>query len=275
MKECRNNPLFTIVTVVYNDREGLIETMSSVLSQSFPNMEYIVIDGGSNDGTIDIIKGYEDKLAYWVSEPDKGVYDAMNKGIAVARGEYVNFMNARDVFYEREVLERVASQINGGEDVVFGNMAVELGGMIYEGKATPFYEHMPLHHDLGFNHQCVFVRTTLAKTHPFDLKYALAADYNMIIALFREGAKFQQINTIIALYDLGGISQKNKKIHLMETLMIDNPNKKFYNTFLYLFFRTRHHVFNLIKFICLYVCKPLGRNLELKGLIPIKNENCH
>lgn len=270
IKKCRNNPLFTIVTVVYNDREGLIKTMSSVLSQSFPNMEYIIIDGGSNDGTIDIIKGCEDKLAYWVSEPDKGIYDAMNKGIAVARGEYINFMNARDVFYEREVLERVAAQMKAGEDVVFGNLAVELDGMIYEGKATPFYEHMPLHHDLGFNHQCTFVRTTLAKTHPFDLKYALAADYNMIISLYREGATFQQLDMIVSKYDLCGVSQNNKKHHLWETLLIDNPGRHIYNVVLYVFYRLRHLIFITIWRILgkIYPTMNVKRKIH-RGLIPI------
>ena len=91
-------PLITIITVAYNAVKDIENTILSVLNQTYPNIEYIIIDGGSTDGTLDIIKKYEDKISYWVSEPDKGIYDAMNKGTLKATGVWLNFMNAGDTF---------------------------------------------------------------------------------------------------------------------------------------------------------------------------------
>ena len=92
-------PLITIITVAYNAVKDIENTILSVLNQTYPNIEYIIIDGGSTDGTLDIIKKYEDKISYWVSEPDKGIYDAMNKGIVKANGDYLFFLGADDKEY--------------------------------------------------------------------------------------------------------------------------------------------------------------------------------
>jgi glycosyltransferase involved in cell wall biosynthesis len=100
-------PLITVITVVYNGAKHLEDTIKSVINQTYPNVEYIIIDGGSTDGTIDIIKKYGDYIDYCVSEPDKGIYDAMNKGIIVSIGEWLNFMNSGDKFYEEQVLDKI------------------------------------------------------------------------------------------------------------------------------------------------------------------------
>lgn len=105
--------LISIVTVSYNAVLTIEQTILSVINQTYPNVEYIIIDGGSTDGTVDIIKKYEDKIAYWVSEPDKGIYDAMNKGVVVATGEWINFMNAGDIFTDGDVIDKLFHQIRG------------------------------------------------------------------------------------------------------------------------------------------------------------------
>ena len=102
--------LISVVTVSYNAVSTIEQTILSVINQTYPNVEYIIIDGGSTDGTVDIIKKYADKIAYWVSEPDKGIYDAMNKGVVVATGEWINFMNAGDIFTDSDVIDKLFHQ---------------------------------------------------------------------------------------------------------------------------------------------------------------------
>ena len=100
---------YSIITINYNNRDGLENTIKSVINQTCQDFEYIVIDGGSTDGSVDVINKYADKIDYWISEPDKGIYNAMNKGILRAHGEYLNFMNSGDYFYDNEVLEKMYS----------------------------------------------------------------------------------------------------------------------------------------------------------------------
>jgi glycosyltransferase involved in cell wall biosynthesis len=102
-----NNTLISIITVVYNGVSTIEQTILSVINQTYKNIEYIIIDGSSTDGTVDIIKKYEKHLIYWVSEPDKGIYDAMNKGIRKATGEWLNFMNSGDIFSDISVLKNI------------------------------------------------------------------------------------------------------------------------------------------------------------------------
>jgi len=116
-------PTVSIVTVVYNRVNQLEETILSVLNQQFDKFEYIIIDGGSTDGTIDLIRKYEDRIAYWISEKDKGIYDAMNKGIDAAKGKWINFMNCGDRFMP-DALSSVFSEDHNGADIVFGDTII-------------------------------------------------------------------------------------------------------------------------------------------------------
>ena len=111
---------FSIITINYNNKEGLRKTIESVVGQSFRDFEYIIIDGGSTDGSIEVIKEYAGKVDYWVSEPDKGIYHAMNKGVLQAHGEYLNFMNSGDEFYNNGVLQEVAPSLDS--DIVVGKI---------------------------------------------------------------------------------------------------------------------------------------------------------
>ena len=110
---------FSIITINYNNKDGLERTVKSVISQTFQDFEYIIIDGGSTDGSVDVIKKFADRIDYWVSEPDKGVYNAMNKGIQQAHGDYLNFMNSGDCYYDKYRLEKIM-KYNLEADFVIG-----------------------------------------------------------------------------------------------------------------------------------------------------------
>lgn len=207
-----NNPKISVVTVCYNAIECIEDTILSVIEQTYENIEYIVIDGASIDGTVEVINRYRDKISYFVSEPDKGIYDAMNKGIKVASGDWINFMNAGDFFYQSDVLERVASEVNKNYGVVFGDLAIVKNGILYRESARPFYKKDKLQHYMGFNHQCTFVRLDLAKESPFDLRFKLAADYNMIIGIYKKGEQFKQLYIIIAQYLDSGLSEQKRTL---------------------------------------------------------------
>ena len=113
-----NIPLISIITVSYNAVKTIEDTILSVINQTYPNIEYIIIDGGSTDGTLDIIKKYQDKITYWVSEPDKGIYDAMNKGIAKANGELIGIINADD-WYELDAVQNVVLEFNNTRPAIY------------------------------------------------------------------------------------------------------------------------------------------------------------
>ena len=209
-------PKLTIVTVTYNC-ENLIEcTLLSVIEQSYLNIEYIVIDGGSNDDTIKIIKRYSDSIDVFISEPDKGIYDAMNKGIKRATGEYIEFLNAGDCFLNLDSLKSVGFEKLQAFDIIFCNNVIFQRGRFYEMVAHPFYEHKDVKHSMGFNHQATFVRTQLAKSNPFNLSYKLAADYNMIMTLYHQGYKFYHVNIPLVYYDSNGISEQRRIQHMKE-----------------------------------------------------------
>lgn len=196
----------SIITVCYNACKVIEKTIESVLAQSYPDKEYIIIDGGSTDGTVDIIKKYSDKISYWVSEPDKGIYDAMNKGIDAATGDWINFMNAGDTFVEDRTLELVADRIESTQsaDIVYGDTikAYKYG----KKECKPLQLRLMARH-IVFCHQSSFVRTELMKKDKFSLKYKIAGDYDFFYRQYTANRAFAYIPIPVAVYDAeSGIS---------------------------------------------------------------------
>lgn len=203
-----NNLKISVVTVCYNAVETLEETMLSVLNQTYPNVEYIIIDGGSTDGTVDIIKKYANSLAYWVSEPDKGIYDAMNKGIDAATGDYINFMNAGDSFYEITTINDVCSSMSLDKriDVYYGDTLYnyDYGSLIVYGLQLVLIEKR-----LPFCHQSSFVKSEVMRNTHFDLNYKYCADYNFFYNLYKNQGSIIHIPIVIAKYEAtSGISSR-------------------------------------------------------------------
>ncbi len=165
----------TIITISYNAVLGIERTINSVITQTYSNLQYIIIDGGSTDGTVDIIKKYADKIDYWVSEPDSGIYYAMNKGIAIADGDWINFMNAGDYFVDRNVIEQIFQHnIECTDNVIYGNTIGKYKHGFISEKPEPL---VVMNKRLPFCHQSVFVKEQLIKSMPFDTEYRIGADF--------------------------------------------------------------------------------------------------
>ncbi len=215
------SPQITIITVVYNCIGYIEKTIQSVISQSYPNIQYIIIDGGSNDGTIDIIKKYENKIDKWLSEPDKGIYDAMNKGIIVSSGEWILFLNAGDKFHSKGVLDRISSLLKDC-DVLYGNTCIAKDEV-----NTIIRKAYPIHLDwkvIPYCHQSVFIKRTLLAENLFNISYKIAADYDQYFKLKNIGVYFKLTDEIISIYDNNGFSHHNNNIQLNEYEKISLEN---------------------------------------------------
>jgi glycosyltransferase involved in cell wall biosynthesis len=194
----------SIITINYNNAIGLEKTIKSVINQNFTDYEYIIIDGGSSDGSVDIVKKYAEHIDYWVSEPDNGIYNAMNKGVRHTHGEYCNFMNSGDILYNSEVLHDVFSK-NYTEDIITGKTIGKDESDIRfntESKIT----FLTLYRDT-ISHQASFIKTDLLRKYPYDENLKIVADWNFWIkALITDNCSYVFDNHIIAKIDLTGIS---------------------------------------------------------------------
>lgn len=210
-------PLISIITVSYNVVNTIEQTILSVINQGFDNYEYIIIDGGSQDGTLDIIKKYEDKITLWVSEPDKGIYDAMNKGVLLAKGEWVNFMNAGDLFVNDISVLLNEVLVDNNHDVIYGDVLIKKNGIVSLDKAR---EIQQLNYSLNFCHQSSFVRREILIKSPFSLNYKISSDYNLFLNLFIKGYNFYYIKSPISIFEYGGISSGASKKYIKERFAI-------------------------------------------------------
>lgn len=193
---------FSIITINYNNAEGLRKTIESVINQTYKDYEYIIIDGGSTDGSTDVIKEYADKITYWISEKDDGIYNAMNKGVAVAKGDYCNFMNSGDVFYNKTVLEKVDDE-NYVEDIMTGDLLFNNGCLCISPKQVTMKD---FYYKTLF-HQASFIRTSLLKEKPYDETLKIASDWKFFFEQIAiEGHSYIHLPFCIALFEVGGIS---------------------------------------------------------------------
>ena len=204
------SPKISVVTVSYNTRDCIEKTIRSVIGQTYGNVEYLIIDGGSTDGTQQMVEPYRDKIAYYVSEKDKGLYDGMNKGIAAATGDYLLFMNADDEFASDGVLTRIAQFIeeNPDADVVYGNSEQVLEYGTYEVKPQVAY----IDHKMAISHQATFVKLSLLREHPFNLKYRYAADFEQLSSFYLAGCTFKYIDCLVARVEMTGGTTYNHYI---------------------------------------------------------------
>ena len=232
------SPVFSIITVTCNAVKVLEKTLLSVINQTYKNIEYILIDGGSNDGTLDIIRQYESRFGYWISEPDNGLYDAMNKGLRTATGDYVCFLNAGDVFKHSEVVAELSAMAvrNGLPDILYGETdLVNQDGTVFAErrlKAPKKLTWKSFRMGMLVCHQTFIVKREIAPE--YDMQYRFSADFDWCIRCLKEAGKRKVTGNIVHshlrlinyLYE--GTTTANRKASLKERYAI---MCRYYGTF--------------------------------------------
>jgi glycosyltransferase involved in cell wall biosynthesis len=200
-------PKVSVVTVVFNAEKYLEATICSVLGQDYPHLEYIVIDGGSTDGTLDIVRKYADRISCWRSEKDQGIYDAMNKGLRLATGAWISFMNAGDAFHSADTLTKVFSVPNNGSTVIYGGVEIrypDFKRIEQPGKPGRLWQGMQ------FSHQSAFTEVGYQRAHPFNAANRIAADLEFFYEAYLAGAGFLRTEQIVSSVLTGGLSEGNR-----------------------------------------------------------------
>lgn len=220
-------PLVTVVTVTFNCEKLIETTIRSVRSQTYSNKEYIIVDGYSTDGTVGIIKKYEDCIAQFISERDNGIYDAINKGIRLAspKSRYITFINAGDIYIDNDVIQNMVARAKSARANLYGNISVN-------GKVLDAPRTLSLF-CLSTNmvcHQACFFRTKTHRKFLYDTQYKIAADYKLLLELIRAGEPFEKIDLTVAEMDVSGVSHSQRKLLLTEK---DKIRKLYPEVYLY------------------------------------------
>ena len=201
----------SVVTVVYNGAATLERTIQSVLAQDLPDIEYIIVDGGSNDGTLDIIRRYEDRLTYWISEKDQGIYDAMNKGVSLCTGEWVGLINADDAYADgavRSAMEAVEGRT--GTNIVHGDILINYPNGSSKVKHAKRSGFLLKYWEMVLNHPSFFVRRSYYQGRPFNTGFRVSGDHHWTLRAWREDPRqFLYVPKVLALFTAGGASMTN------------------------------------------------------------------
>ena len=209
MSELR--PKISIVTINYNHKAGLEQTIRSVIEQTYDHIEYIVIDGGSKDGSAEVIEKYADQVQHWVSEPDGGIYDAMNKGALAATGDWVNFMNSGDVFAATDVVAFFAPKMSEEIDLIYGHSigVHEDGTEVFRGGGDPTL----IWKSGQIRHNALFARTHLMREHPFstDASLKVVADFDFMYKMYCLEKSYQRVDKTVLKYEIDGVSSQRSK----------------------------------------------------------------
>ncbi len=215
------NPKLSVITIVYNNVKDIERTMLSVLNQTYSNIEYIVIDGASTDGTVEKINNYKNRLAIFISEQDHGIYDAMNKGLTLATGDYILFMNSGDEIYAPETVAEVFAAAPSG-DIYYGETEMydqnwkSLGQRRH--RAPEHFDWHSFKFGMNVSHQAIYIKRSL--TTPFDLKYKYSSDIDWIIKAAKKSSNIVNTHHYVAKYLVGGISKKKHLESLRERFQI-------------------------------------------------------
>ena len=240
-------PLFSIITVPYHAESVLEETILSVVSQTYHNIEYIIVDGASKDRTLSIVNKYRDKIQAVVSEPDKGLYDAMNKGLKIAKGEYVCFLNAGDTFHEDDTLQLIVHQLNKSNvlpDVIYGETALvdaQRHFVRMRRLQTPdTLNWKSFRQGMLVCHQAFIAKRALAET--YDLNYRFSADFDWCIRVMKKASLLHNTRLTLIDYLDEGMTTKNRKASLKERFRIMAKHYGYISTVL-------HHIWFVLRLL--------------------------
>ncbi|MGC8824457.1 MAG: glycosyltransferase family 2 protein [Bacteroidales bacterium] len=219
-------PRVSVITVVFNGERLIERTIQSVISQTYPQIEYIIIDGKSRDATISIIQKYAQKIAYWISEPDKGLYDAMNKGLAAVTGDYVLFLNAGDTFFDNDTVQKAFSHWHPQVDVLYGEtLIVDEAGNIVGNRRLKAPENLSwqsFRDGMLVCHQSIFIRRSIVS--PYNLSYRIAADFDWVLNALKKAKVIVNTHIYISCFLDGGLNKQKIPLALRERFMIMAKN---------------------------------------------------
>ncbi|MDJ1504014.1 glycosyltransferase family 2 protein [Xanthocytophaga agilis] len=219
-------PLLSIITVTYNADAVLTATIQSIINQTFTNYEYLIIDGGSTDETLNIIRRYEHHLSYWISEPDKGLYDAMNKGLKAARGKYIWFMNAGDKIYDKDTLAYIAESSPANADIYYGdalfydaaNNDLGLRSEVTPHALPSVLTWKSFRYGMVVCHQSFIMRRDLAPL--YDLSHPYSSDIDWEIRCLKASKEIINTQAVLSRYLTGGFSRKNHGKSLKDRYLV-------------------------------------------------------
>lgn len=246
MTNNRTLPKISVITVTYNAEETLEETLRSVASQTYPEIEYILIDGGSKDNTLALAGRYRSRIQQLVSEPDRGLYDAMNKGLALATGTYICYLNAGDRFHQENTLQQLIDSVEGEEwpDVLYGETAlVDSNGRFLRMRRLSAPEELTwrsFRQGMVVCHQAFFAKRTLAP--PYNLRYRFSADFDWCIRILKQARTLHNAHLTLIDYLNEGMTTQNRRASLGERFRIMVEHYGWWST-------VRHHAWFLVRLV--------------------------
>lgn len=246
-----SNPKISIVTIAYNCENEIEETILSVINQQYDNKEYLIIDGASKDGTIDVVNKYRDKIDVIISEPDKGRSDAFNKGIAHATGDYIVMMNAGDLLAD-DALNKFARNYEPGYDVIKGNTIRWNEKTGFKSIEHPVIEYPEIPFNFLVCHQSTYIsKSAYERFGGYGIDYKIVMDFELMLRFSRNKAKFKKIDADLAVFRMGGISQTSspKRINEMKRAMLENGHDMFHTSIFILYVRFRSLIRNLFNLV--------------------------
>ena len=222
---------FSIIVVSLNTKNKLLKTLQSIYAQKIYRKKYeiIVVDGLSTDGSLEEILKIDDKIDKLIIEKDYGIYDAMNKGIKNAKGDWIIFLNSGDLFYEDDILQKINSLSLNKSDVIYGDTSVNNNSLKYKVHGNSLNENCI---NIPFCHQSSFVKSHLLKKYNFDLRYKFSSDFDFFIKLYKDKKSFKKVDLIIGDVEGGGLSDNNRFGVFFENLKIVFRNAFFLKNYL-------------------------------------------